>query len=131
MTALQTPSLWRQALPSAFSLFTSTGTLICCALPALFVTLGMGATLAALVSAAPWLITISKYKVWVFAGAGVMLVLAGWLQYRARNLPCPADARLAAACARTRRVSWIVLGFSVAVYATGFFFAFLADDLLV
>jgi hypothetical protein len=131
MTGLQTPPLWRQTLPSAFSLFTSTGTLICCALPALFVTLGMGATLAGLVSAAPWLITISKYKVWVFAGAGVMLVLAAWLQYRARHLPCPADARLAVACARTRRVSWIVLGVSVAVYATGFFFAFLADDLLV
>jgi hypothetical protein len=31
-----------------------------------------------------------------------------------------------AACARARQVSWIVWGLSVALYAIGFFFAFLA-----
>ena len=42
------------------SLFTSFGTLICCALPAMFVALGAGAVLAGLVSSLPFLILISK-----------------------------------------------------------------------
>jgi hypothetical protein len=41
-------------------------------------------------------------------------------------LPCPADKAQAAACARARQISWIVWGLSVALFAVGFFFAFLA-----
>ena len=52
-------------LPS-LSLFTSLGTLFCCALPALFVVLGAGAVLAGILSSAPFLIVLSKYKVLLF-----------------------------------------------------------------
>lgn len=41
---------------SVLSLFASLGTLVCCALPSLFVLLGLGATLASLLSSAPWLV---------------------------------------------------------------------------
>lgn len=44
------------------SLFASFGTLICCALPSLLVLLGLGATVAAFLSAAPWLVTLSRHK---------------------------------------------------------------------
>ena len=108
------------------SLFSSGSTLICCALPALLVSLGAGATLAGLVGTFPQIIWISQHKVALFIGAGVMLALAGLLQYRARNLPCPADATLALACMRTRKISLWVYGVSVAIYATGFFFACVA-----
>ncbi len=113
------------------SLFTSTGTLVCCALPALMVTLGMGATLAGLVSTFPWLIALSKYKGAVFGGAFVMLCLASLMQYKARNAPCPADPKQAKACARLRKISIIILIFSWIVYSTGFFFAFLAAKILL
>lgn len=108
------------------SLFTSLGTLVCCALPALFVTLGAGAALAGLVSSAPWLVALSKYKVWVFAGAALMMGLAGILMYRARNAPCPIDPKQAIACKRLRKISFIIYILSVLIYIVGFFFAFIA-----
>ena len=123
------PSLWRQTIVPSLSLFTSLGTLVCCALPALLVTLGMGATLAGLISAAPWITAISEYKTAVFAAAGVLLALAAILQWQARNQPCPADPEKAKACARLRRVSWLILGVSVLVYLVGLFFAFFAADI--
>lgn len=119
-------TLWRQTIAPFVSLFTSAGTLICCALPALLVSIGAGATLAGLVSAVPELVWLSKHKEMVFGGAAVMLVIAGILQYRARNLPCPADKKLAKACAQTRTISVWIYGFSVVIYMVGFFFAFIA-----
>ncbi len=114
-------SLWSALL----SIFTSSSTLICCALPALLVTLGAGATLAGLVSAVPQLVWLSAHKGLVFGLAGAMLAVAGWLQYRARFAPCPADPRLAAACTRTRRISLGVYLLSLAIYTVGLVFAFL------
>ena len=122
---------WRDTAAPTLSLFASTSTLLCCALPALLVTLGLGASLAGFVSAAPWLVALSKYKVWLFAGSGLMLLLAGGLHWRARYLPCPIDPVQAKACARLRRISGVMLGFSALVWATGFFFAFLAADILL
>ena len=119
-------SLWA----SSFSIFTSSGTLICCALPALLVSLGAGATLAGLVTSFPQLVWLSEHKAGVFTVAGLMLAAAGALQWRARTLPCPADARLATACARTRRVSAVIYAVSVAMYLTGAFFAFVLPALL-
>lgn len=113
-------SLWS----ALFSILTSSSTLICCALPALLVALGAGATLAGLVSAVPQLVWLSAHKALVFGGAGAMLAIAGALQYRARFAPCPADPQLAAACMRTRRVSLGVYLFSLAIYAVGVVFAF-------
>lgn len=124
-------SLYRQAILPTVSLFTSFSTLICCALPALLVTLGMGATLAGLVSAAPWLVWLSDHKKILFAVAGVLLAAASFMQWRARYLPCPADPVKAKACARLRLFSTGITVFSVVIYCVGFFFAFLAADLLL
>jgi hypothetical protein len=122
-------NLYKQTIAPIFSLFTSVGTLICCALPALLVTLGMGTALAGLVSTAPWITAISDYKEVVFGGAGIMLALSTYLQWRGRYAPCPADPAKAKACSRLRKVSWFILGFSILIYVVGFFFAFLAADI--
>ncbi len=114
---------------SLVTVFTSSSTLICCALPALLVSVGAGATLAGLVSTFPQLVWLSEHKLGVFGIAGVMLVIAGVLQYRARFLPCPADPQLAAACLRARRLSQVIYGVSVALYVTGFGFAFVLPAL--
>lgn len=117
---------WQQTLLPGLSLFTSLGTLVCCALPALFVTLGMGATLAGLVSSAPWLVALSEHKVLVFSVAGLLLLMSSGLQYRSRNAPCPVDPLKARACMRMRSISWIILFISILIYLVGFFFAFIA-----
>ncbi|WP_199555879.1 hypothetical protein [Sandaracinobacteroides hominis] len=121
----------RDTLAPTLSLFASASTLLCCALPALLVTLGLGASLAGLVSAAPWLVALSKYKIWLFAGSGLMLLFAGWMTWKARSLPCPVDPAAARACRRLRAFSAGVIGISAAIWAVGFFFAFLAADLLL
>ena len=115
---------------ASLSLLASTSTLLCCALPALFVALGAGAALAGLVSAAPWLVWLSAHKALTFGTAGVLLVAAGVLQWRARSLPCPVDARLAAACARVRKASVVIYVVAVLFYLLGAGFAFLLPRLL-
>jgi len=118
------------ALPT-LSLFTSFGTLICCALPALFVSLGAGAVLAGLVSNYPQLAILSKYKIYIFSAAGFLIIISGLLLYKARNMPCPADAKKAKACKRLRKFSVIIYIFSATIFIIGFFFAFFAQYLLV
>lgn len=108
-----------------FSIFTSASTLLCCALPALLVALGAGAALATVVGAVPQIVWVSEHKTPVFIGAGAMLAIAGYLQYRARFLPCPTDPALAAACSRQRRVSNIIYFASLAIYVVGVSFALL------
>jgi hypothetical protein len=118
--------LKKSKIMSLISLFTSAGTRVCCALPALLVTLGAGATLAGLVSTVPWLVALSKYKIITFSVAGFMLLVAGFLKYKAQFAPCSANVELAQSCMRMRKISTIIYALSVLIYLIGFFFAFIA-----
>lgn len=109
---------------SVLSLFASSSTLICCALPAMLVALGAGAALSGLVGAFPQIVWLSEHKVGLFAFAGLMLAASGALQWINRNAPCPVDPALRDACLRTRKVSMRVYWVSVGIYLVGGFFAF-------
>jgi hypothetical protein len=111
------------------TLAASSGTLVCCVLPAVMVSLGAGAALAGLVTAVPQLIWLSAHKALVFGTAGIMLVLSGAMLWQARSMPCPADPRLARACARLRWWSWASWGTALAATALGAAFAFLLPGL--
>ena len=113
-------SLWSSVL----SLFASSSTLVCCALPALLVALGAGAALSSLVSVFPQVVWLSEHKEALFVFAGLAMVASGALQWRNRNAPCPTDPALRRACLQTRKVSRRVYGFSVVVYLVGGWFAF-------
>lgn len=117
-------------LIATLSLFTSLSTLLCCALPALLVTLGLGASLAGLISAAPWITQISSYKNEVFILSGVLLSISTILILRSRNAPCPIDRQQAIACQRLRKINNMIIGLGWSIYLIGFFFAFLAASLL-
>ncbi len=106
-------------------LFTSTGTLLCCALPIILVSLGMGTVVASLASNVPFLIELSMYKAWVFAGSGALLLLSGWALYRPGR-SCPIDPDLAALCASAHK--WNIRFFwgAVVIWSIGFFAAFIA-----
>jgi Cu/Ag efflux protein CusF len=110
---------------SWLSIFTSSSTLICCALPALLVALGAGAALSGFVSAFPQIVWLSEHKVLVFGVAGAMLLASWWLQRRARTIACPPDAALAQACAEVKDYSRTILRVSMAIYLIGAAFAFL------
>lgn len=120
----------KEGILNYLTLFTSMGTLICCALPALLVSLGLGAVLAGLASQWPSLIWISEHKLQVFILAGVMLSLNGLMMWINRNAPCPIDPKLRDACIRGRSFSKKIYVFSVIVFLTGFFFAYIAPNFI-
>ena len=122
-------SIWLQTLFPSLSLFTSLGTLICCALPALLVTLGMGASLSSVISFFPWITIISDFKLIIFVISGSLIFLALIFQLRTKYLPCPADPKKAKLCQNLRKISWVLLYLSLFMYFFGFFFAFIAADL--
>jgi hypothetical protein len=113
-------SLWTSVL----SLFASSSTLVCCALPALLVALGAGAALSSLVSVFPQVVWLSEHKGGLFLFAALAMVASGWLQWRNRTAPCPTDPALGQACLRTRQLSLRLYGFSLMVYLVGGWFAF-------
>ena len=130
LSTVKTADLTFAKRANILSLFTSGSTLICCALPATLVAIGSAATLTSLITHFPQLIWISEHKPLVFGLAGVMLAIAGYLQWQARNAPCPADVNLAAVCAKTRRNALRVYWLSVVIFAIGAFFAFVAPLLV-
>ena len=109
-----------------FTLFGSLGTLLCCALPALVVSLGLGAVMAGLASNVPGLIWASEHKSGIFIFAGLMLIMNGYLLWRNRNAPCPIDIKLRDACITGRKTSRIMYFISLTVFCIGAFFAYAA-----
>lgn len=106
-------------------LFTSAGTLVCCALPVLLVSLGMGTVVASMAANVPFLITLSLYKAWVFAFSGLLLLISGWFLYRPGR-SCPVDPELANLCESAHKWNLRLYWGSVVVWLVGFFFAFVA-----
>lgn len=111
---------------SWLTLFTSTGTLICCALPSLLVSLGLGAVMVGLVSSVPQIVWLSQYKAWVFSISGLLILGSFCLQHQEKNRPCPIDQDLAAACQTSRRYARWILWVSASLWLVGAFFAFVA-----
>lgn len=125
----------RSGALSYLSLFTSLGTLLCCALPSLLVLFGLGATVASVLSEAPWLVAMSHHKNRVFLIAGVLIsasfvyVYAIGPRLQARTRPCePSDP---SACETASRFSRIVLWCSAVLYLIGCFTAYLLGPILV
>lgn len=124
MTAPQDEVKSPSVLPATLALFTSATTLICCALPAMLVMLGMGAVWSGVIGTVPGITWFGANKGLVFAVTGLVLAASGAWQWHARTLPCPADPVKARACTRLRRISWTLWGISVAAFCVGGFFAF-------
>ena len=106
-------------------LFTSSTTLVCCALPILLVSLGLGAVSASLFANLPILVTLAEYKAWMFAGSGTMLMLTAWLLFRPGRA-CPTDPELAELCERAYRWNSLFYWASVVIWVLGFAAAYLA-----
>src|SRR6185312_2687042 len=101
----------RAALLNYFSLFSSFSTLICCALPSVLVLLGLGTTVASLLSAAPWLVSLSRHKIWTFSIAGTLITMSFVMTYliapRLQGEACKADDPTT--CGEVSKVSRIIL----------------------
>lgn len=111
-------------------LITSTTTLVCCAIPILLVSLGMGAVVASITSNMPFLVTLSHYKTLTFTMTALILAAAGWMLYRPGR-SCPVEPELAAACNNVHK--WNIRFFwgSVTIWFIGAFSAFILPVIAV
>lgn len=119
----------RNGFINYFTLFGSMSTLICCALPALLVSLGLGAVLAGVASNVPALIWVSEYKIQVFSFSAAMLSLNGFILWKNKDAPCPIDPKLRDACITGRKTSGNIYFISLSIFLVGFFFAYIAPIL--
>ena len=123
----------RAALLNYFSLFSSFSTLICCALPSVLVLLGMGTAVASLLSAAPWLVSLSRHKVWTFSIAGTLIACSFVMTYviapRLRDGEA-CGANDPTTCGEVSKLSRILLWGSALIYSCGFFVAYLLGPIL-
>ena len=112
---------------SAFlSLFTSFGTLFCCALPASFVLIGAGATFAGITQAVPELLWFGEHKVLTFSIGAVGNLVGLTSLKRSTTTECKVDGQLeVSACEQTRSWSQRLVILSVGLYVIGFIFAFI------
>lgn len=110
---------------SLITLFASSSTLVCCAIPALLVSLGAGAALASLVAIFPQIVWVSENKEIIFLISAVLMLVGGIVQWRNRYAPCPIDPKLRQACLRTRKVSFSIYLISLVLLMIGGWFAFI------
>jgi hypothetical protein len=120
----------RTIVLEALTVLSSFSTLLCCAMPALLISIGAGAALASVITVVPQLVWLSEHKIPLFTFAGVMLLLSGVSTYRSHHARCPADPAQAKPCVRLRRWSARIFYFSAVLYGIGFFFAFLLSRMI-
>jgi hypothetical protein len=114
----------KDSIVGILTLFTSISTLLCCALPALLISLGLGAVMAGLVSNVPQLIWLSNHKNELFIIAAIMLIISGYFTFKSGQ-SCPADPKQAKACNNLRKFNKIIFWVSASLYLVGFFFAYI------
>ena len=112
------------------SLFASSSTLICCALPSLFIVLGAGASFANLIIIFPFLITLSKYKLTISLFAFFSILIGGYINYKTYYLSCPTDPVLGRACMRTRKRSRLIYYISVAIFLFASVFTYIIPEVI-
>ena len=113
---------------SWLGLFSSFGTLICCAIPSTLVLLGFGATLASFLGNFPQLIWLSENKGIVFGLSFLMLGISFIGQKYAESQVCPIDKK--EDCEKTKSWSKPVFGFSLGINVIGSFYAFVLPRIL-
>lgn len=109
-------------------LFSSFGTLICCAIPSTLVLLGFGATLASFLGNFPGLIWLSENKGLVFGFSFFMLGVSYFSQRYALSKACPIDKK--EDCETTKSWSKPLFWVSLVINLIGAFYAFVLPRIM-
>ena len=114
---------------SVLTLFTSSGTLLCCVLPAVVATVAGGAAVSSMLSVFPFLIPLSMNKGWIFIIAAILIALNGYLVFKPnQKVACDVDED---GCDVTGRFNKRMFYISASVLAVGAFFAYALVPILV
>lgn len=106
------------------TLFISSATLLCCALPVLLVSFGLGAVVASANYNIPGFMLLAEHQFWTLSLSAVMLIFLAWVIWRPNQL-CPADPKLAAICQHSKHWNIVIFGLSILIWMIGFFFSVL------
>jgi len=78
---------------------------------------------SSLVSAAPWLVPLSRHKGWIFLGSGVLITASGVLTLRPKGrVACSITG--GRGCEDAGRFAKAMLWISAAIWTVGAFFAY-------
>lgn len=115
--------MMQEKIINLLTLFTSVGTLLCCALPALVAAVAGGAAVVSLVSAFPWLAAVSERKCWIFLIAGALIIFSGILHFRPKGtLACAISG--GKGCATASAFGKAAFWLSFVIYVIGVFMAY-------
>ena len=106
------------------TLFFTSGTLLCCALPIVLVSIGFGAAVASLNYNIPGLVLLAEHKLLTLSLPALLLLFLAWVIWRP-NQVCPTDPQLAANCKKAKHWNQRVFWLSVVIWMIGFFFSVL------
>ena len=106
------------------TLFITSGTLLCCALPVLLVSLGFGTVVASLNYNIPGLFFLAEHKLLALSISGLLLTFLAWVIWRP-DQACPIDPKGAAACRQSKKWNKRIFWLSVGIWMIGFFFSVL------
>ncbi len=121
--------MFREKVLRFFALFSSTGTLLCCALPATLAAVAGGSAVASLISTFPLLIPISREKGWIFLISGSLIFISALFTLRPQSkLVCTING--GKTCEAASGFSKFMLYLSVGIFMVGFFFAYLLTPIL-
>lgn len=104
------------------TLFTTSSTLLCCALPILLVSLGMGSVVASMNYNIPGMFWLAQHKYWALALSGLLLSSLAWMIWRPYQ-SCPSDPKLAQYCETSKKWNKRIFFASVIVWSIGVFFS--------
>ena len=114
----------KETLLPFFGLFASISTIICCALPIILVTLGMGAVFASLTASFPIITWLATKTIYLFIIAVIFLLIGGYFIF-IKPQTCPANKELAKICNKTKKFNKIIWWLSVIILTISFFFKYI------
>ena len=113
----------KQKTLSILTLFSSTGTLLCCALPAALAAIAGGSAVVGLISTFPWLSPLSQHKGWIFLAAGVLIMFNALLVLRPKGqVACAITG--GKGCEVAGSFSKVMLWTSIGIYGAGAFMSY-------
>lgn len=114
----------KDTIVTFFALFSSFSTIFCCALPIIFVMLGMGASFASMTSALPIINSLLEYTTELFILTAIFLFTSGYMIFF-RPQTCPIEPKLAKLCAKMKKINKVIWFISLILFLCGIFFKYL------
>lgn len=104
-------------------LISNGGVMLCCVLPAILVSLGLGSSLATFLSEYPIFIKITSYKDYIFLFVFFILSFNGYILYKNNKKVCEIN-NLNKECIEVKRVSKLLYFISIFIFLISLYLSY-------